>query len=73
MALPVLPVIFYVRQVGFYRFLGPLDGESLDKLRKSKKKSIFQTISMVGCGHFQTLKMFLKAKYGTPCTPSEVI
>ena len=41
MALPVLPVIFYVRQVGFYRFLGPLDGESLDKLRKSKKKIHF--------------------------------
>ena len=40
---------------------------------KKVKKSIFQTISMVECGHFQTLKMFLKTEYGTPFTPSEVI
>ena len=48
MALPVLPVMYYDGQVGFYRFLGPLDGESLNKLKKKNKKSNFQTISMVG-------------------------
>ena len=37
MALPVLPVMYYDGQVGFYRFLGPLDGESLKKLKKSQK------------------------------------
>ena len=55
MALPVPPVRYFDGRVGFYRFLGTLDGKSLKKLRKKSKNPFFRP-------HFRTSRSLPSAK-----------